>query len=720
MLNTSWRLYQETRVNPSILARFQQAVSSALTEPAGLKRAAEALQFAMWAHRDQFRADGVTPYVEHPIEVATLCAELGLDCPSVCAALLHDTVEDNPQEVTLDDLRQLFGGLTSMLVNGVTKIPRDRVVLQEQVPVDEAARVATMRKMLAGSEDVRVLLIKLADRTHNLRTIGSLKTGAQKRICWETLNFFAPLAERLGVWILRRELEDQSFITLEPESAHNLQRPITTTLRASAGLLEDTLNDYRTALANHGIQVTIKTQQRHLYELFTRREQKRQVDLNRLFDLLSVVIIPATVDECYATLGVLHSIGKPVERRFADFISHPRPNLYAALHTTIVDPKALEAIRIVIRTPDMDRSADYGLATLITKGLRRLNETERLALRRLRDDLHRWLNPSTSTSAFLYDLRQAVKPALSELYLPGRTMLMPNDATITDVAFEIGAETGLQCVRCRVDRTPRPLDYRPKRGDFIELETAPSIKPSLHITSRVTTATSRRHISQHFKREIAERSRQAGKRMLQQLFHSFGMNPSEQLLQHVAPRLKLKSLDQLYLALGNRWLSPLIVAHYAGKLEMPVLMPDIQRMTASCCRPVPGDSVYQIFTNPAGNVLHRVVCSRMLDLGLKQELQPPKYWAPDGYLYHFTAQVLAPDETGLLDQMGAVTESLHIETQVEAYSKRGLALIWLRAEVKDLQSALQVLTGLAEQSACIKVTRRGEVDVHRLPQRVQP
>ncbi len=714
MTTRTWDQYQESRVDPGVLQRFNEAVNGTLAAQHDRKRVQDALRYAMWAHRDQLRADGVTPYVVHPIEVATLCAELGLDSPSICAALLHDTVEDNPEEVSLDDIRGLFGRLTSLLVNGVTKIPRDRVVLQEQVTVDEAARVATMRKMLAESKDLRVLLIKLADRTHNLRTIGSLKADAQRRICQETRSIFAPLAERLGVWKLRRELEDQAFMTLESEKAKRLQVSIEATLREGAHQLDNVLDTYRSALFEHGIEVEIKAQQRHLYELHTRTTQKRPVNLKHLFDLLSLVIIPKTVDDCYAALAVLHSIGKPVESRFADFICHPRPNLYAALHTTITDPEVKENIRIVIRTPEMERSADYGLATLITKGLRRLNDTERNALRRLREDLKQWQKPSTSTSAFLYDLKEAVKPALSEVYLPNRILHMPAGATVTDVAFEVSAETGLQCVKCRVDRTPRGLDYQPKRGDFIELETDPKLKPSLHIASRVSTAVSRHHIAEYFRRKIAERSIQAGQRMLQQQFNSLGIAPTDRHLQLAARRLQVGSLDQLYLAVGNRWLSPLIVAYHAGKLDLPVISPDIQRMTAACCRPVPGDSVYQVWSDPAGNVLHRVVCSQMLTREPTQEPKQPKFWAPDGHHYHFTAQVLAPDEQGLLDQMGAVLRSMKLAYHVVAYGNRGLGLIWLQVEVIDLQTALQALIGLSEHSACIKVTRRGDVDVHRL------
>src|ERR1700690_4143058 len=467
-----------------------------------------AYDFAAEHHKGQIRLSG-EPYLSHPLEVAHSLADMKLDVTSLSAALLHDVVEDT--KVTIDKLSADFGPDVARLVEGVTKISR----LDLLAP--EARQAENVRKMLlAMVNDVRVVLVKLADRLHNMRTLEYLDSSRQQRIARETLDIYAPVANRLGMGLIRGELEDLAFRYLEPEAFLDLQKKLATKQKVFDKFLHDVQETIRNKMVESGIPAEVQARVKRIYSLHT-KIQKQQRTLDQVFDLLAVRVITDTVKNCYAALGVIHQIWRPVPGRFKDYIAMPRPNLYQSLHTSVIH--AGQPFEFQIRTQEMHRIAEQGVAAHWkykdgrAGGVTPSADHQRIVWMR---QLIEWVQEMQEPSEFLSTLRVDLYPEEVYTFTPkGRVVVLPRGATPIDFAYAVHTEVGHQCVGAKVNGAMVPLRHAIANGDVIEILTQKSHEPSRDWLSFVHTSRARSKIRQWINLHEREQATDVGKRLLE-------------------------------------------------------------------------------------------------------------------------------------------------------------------------------------------------------------
>src|ERR1700736_3280768 len=445
-----------------------------------------AYDFAADQHKTQTRLSG-EPYLSHPLEVAHLLADMKLDVTSLCAALLHDVIEDTKSPIEL--ISQQFGPDVARLVEGVTKISR----LDLLAPEDRQAE--NVRKMLlAMVNDVRVVMVKLADRLHNMRTLQFLDSEKQQRISRETLDIYAPVANRLGMGLIRGELEDLAFRYLEPESFLDIQKKISIKQKVFDKFLREAEETIRAKMVESGIPAEVQARIKRLYSLHL-KVQKQQRTLDQVFDLLAVRVITDTVKNCYAALGVVHQIWRPVPGRFKDYIAMPRPNLYQSLHTTVIHGG--QAFEVQIRTDQMHRIAEQGVAAHwrykdganVSDG-----DDQRVVWMR---QLIEWAREMREPSEFLSTLKVDLYPEEVYIFTPkGKVLTLPRGATPVDFAYSIHTDVGHQCVGAKVNGQMVPLRHPLSNGDVVEIATQKGHGPSRDWLSFVRTSRARSKVRQ--------------------------------------------------------------------------------------------------------------------------------------------------------------------------------------------------------------------------------
>ncbi len=624
--------------------------------PGEEERIQRAFEFISEKHRDQKRLSG-EPYVIHPLSVARILADLNMDATTVVGGLLHDVLEDT--ETTYEELEALFGKDVADIVEGVTKIGKIRFRNLRE------AQAENFRKLiLATAKDIRVVIVKLADRLHNMRTLGHHRREKRIRIAEETLEVYAPIAHRLGIWEIKRSLEDLSFKYLYPKEYEKVRSFV----NQSLGDLEDYLRKFviprvKEELQRAGISAEISYRPKHLYSIWQKTIRKN-IDLEEVHDLLGVRIVVESVQDCYVVLGIIHSVFKPVPGKFKDYISLPKSNLYQSLHTTVVAHKG-RMVEFQIRTREMHLRAEKGIAAhwAYKEGKGSADGEEIFAwLRNLVENIQGSRNPSE----VLDSLKRELFSEEVFVFTPhGDLLVLPRGATPVDFAYYIHTEIGNHCAGAKVNGRLVPLNYRLRSGDQVEIITSPHKRPSPDWLKFVVTSKAKTRIKQYLKQIEKERFLSDGRRIFERIRENLGL-PQEELLEKLRARLKFRSEEELILALGSGRLSPskLIAllsskkrsrseklrSESGGEVSIDGLS-GIMFELGRCCNPVPGDEIYGVVTRGKGMILHESNC---LNLRYIMENFPEKVlrakWKPQGR-FKTRIRVTARDRIGILSEI---------------------------------------------------------------------
>ncbi|GAA3531643.1 GTP pyrophosphokinase [Aeromicrobium panaciterrae] len=706
----------------------------------------KAYDIAERMHEGQKRKSG-DPYITHPLAVAAILAELGMTAPTLCAALLHDTVEDT--DYTLEELRKDFGDEVVRLVDGVTKL--------DKVKYGDSAQSETIRKMVvAMSRDIRVLVIKLADRLHNMRTLRYLRQDKQERIARETIEIFAPLAHRLGMNTIKWELEDLAFATLHPKVYDEIVRLVADRAPSREEFLERVVKDVESDLRHVKLKATVSSRPKHYYSIY----QKMLVggrEFADIFDLVGVRILVDTVADCYGVLGVLHARWNPIPGRFKDYISVPKFNMYQSLHTTVIGPQG-KAVELQIRTNAMHRRAEYGVAAhwkykedavaMAKTGEKAPDTNDMLWLRELLD----WQSETEDSVDFLDSLRFEMNNAGVYAYTPrGDLIQLPAKATPIDFAYAVHTEVGHACIGARVNGRLVSLESELESGDVVEIFTSksPDAGPSRDWLDFVVSPRAKNKIRQWFTKERREEAIERGKDQIAKQMRKEGL-PLHRLFKHdtldaVAKELNLADISGLYAAVGegNAGAQNVVerVIDLAGgregaeeDLAEATSMPgigtkqprtltrdagvvvegldgDVMIKLARCCTPVPGDAIEGFVTRSAGVSVHRTDCLNLVELRHQPERLVNVHWAPTGKSTFLVAvQVEGLDRPRLLSDITRVISDQHVNILSASLStgRDRVAKSKFTFEMADPKHLGHVLSAVR--------TVEGVFDVYRLTQ----
>lgn len=631
---------------------------AAHSSPEALERVRRAYALAKLAHEGQRRASGEA-YFEHPLAVARILLDMELDADTVTAALLHDVAEDTV--IPLEEITRQFGPEVGALVDGVTKITR----LEEMPLGDEQAY--TLRKVfLAMSQDLRVILLKLADRLHNMRTLEAMPEETRRKKADETMEIYAPLAHRLGMWPIKTELEDLAFRYLNPQAYQEIVRGLESRRPARERILREVVQTLRKALREAGVEAEIQKRVKGIYSTYSKMQRRGQ-SLERIYDILAVRIIVHELRDCYTALGVVHNLWRPIPGQFDDYIATPKEGIYRSLHTTVLY-QGTQPLEVQIRTWEMHREAEYGIAAHW-----RYKEGGRID--RSFEEKLAWLRETMAWRQEVSDAREYVETVRTEVFQnrvyvftpKGDIKDLPAGATPLDFAYSIHSEVGHRCIGARVNGRWVPLGYRLKTGDVVEILTAKGEKgPSQDWLNLVVSPSARAHIRRWFKRREREENVARGREMLEREFRRLAM---ELDLKDLTQRLGYAQTDDMLAAIGYGDLS---IHQVLSKLppprdEVQVLPPPpavppaparpgirvrgesgLLTRLARCCQPVPGDPIVGYITRGRGITIHRADC-RNIHLAEGERLIEVD-WGPGGDQQRYPVQVHieALDRMGLL------------------------------------------------------------------------
>ena len=640
-------------------------------------------------HNGQTRISG-EPYITHPLSVATILAELGMTETTLCAALLHDTVEDTSYR--LEQLKADFGDEVAGLVDGVTKL--------DKVQYGASAKAETLRKMvIAMSRDIRVLLIKLADRLHNMRTIRYLSPDKRQRIAEETLDIFAPLAHRLGMNTIKWELEDLAFEALQPKVYEEVVSMVAEAAPERERELAEVMEIVKADLTAANITATVYGRPKHYYSIYQKMVVRGR-DFKDIYDLVGLRILVASIRDCYAALGVMHHRWSPLPGRFKDYIALPKFNMYQSLHTTVLGPGG-RPVELQIRTFDMHQRAEYGVAAhwkYKSQSTSRAGDVETMDFSWVRQ-LSDWTKEADDPGEFLDSLRFEIKSDEVYVFTPkGDVVALPTGSTPVDLAYEIHTEVGNRCIGARVNGRLVPLESKLNSGDQVEILTtkAENAGPSRDWLTFVESPRAKAKIRQFFTRERREDAIEQGKDALAKALRKTGL-PLQRLLtvEHltsVASGFRLADVNALYAAIGEGGVGAQsvvqrLIASEGGmepamdeNLEdRPVLTTRLSRRTtndagvivdgdkslwvklARCCTPLPGDEILGFITRENGVSVHRVDCTNAKALLSQPERLVQVEWAPTTASgYEVTVQIEGLDQTGMLSDVTKVLADLKV------------------------------------------------------------
>lgn len=701
-----------------------------------------AATFAAAAHAGQFRVSGET-YVQHPLEVAKILTELEIDVITIAAALLHDVVEDTT--VDLEVIEQEFGKEVAGLVDGVTKLNRIEFLSREEEQVEN------LRKMfLAMARDIRVILIKLADRLHNMRTLTVLPVEKQKEISRETLDVFAPLAHRLGINRIKWELEDLAFHYLEPERYYELVEKVAKKRRDREEYIELSISTIRDHLNKAGIEADIQGRPKHFHSIY-RKMVEQQKEFGEIYDLTAIRIVVETVKDCYGALGIIHSLWKPVPGRFKDYIAMPKTNMYQSLHTTVIGLQG-EPLEIQIRTEEMHRTSEYGIAAhwrYKEGGKGDKDFEQKLAWLR---QLLEWQYDMRDAKEFMETLKVDLFADEVFVFTPrGDVIDLPAGAVPVDFAYRIHTDIGNRCVGAKINGKIVPLDYKLKNGDIVEiLTTKQSNGPSRDWLKIVKTSQAKGRIRQWFKREQREENIAKGRDILEREGKRLSAESQELLkaerLETFAEKAGYANAEELYLALGEGRISGTQTANrlyvdYCREKGQPLqddladlkyYKPEskVRRETgqdikvggidnvlyrfSKCCNPLPGDAIVGYITRGRGVSIHRTDCPNVLGRLENDERVINVSWedVPSGH-YLVDVDIEGVDRSGLLsDVINTIAETRTNITSVNAHTdKRRIAHIDLTLEIKNLahlEYLLEKVRKTRDVFNAVRVTRNTE------------
>jgi GTP pyrophosphokinase len=681
-----------------------------------------AYEVARERHGGQLRKSGL-PYIAHPLGVAGIVADLGLDTTSIIASLLHDVVEDT--SMTLEEVTSQFGPEVGKITDGLTKL--DRIGFETR----EAAQAETIRKMVvAMARDIRVLLIKLADRLHNMRDIGYLPREKQERKARETLEIYAPLANRLGMHQVKWELEDLAFAALFPKRYEEIVRMTTDRQPEREQYIANVIEQVNAQLKTLKIRAEVTGRPKHYYSIYEKMVLRGK-EFSDIFDLVGVRILTDSIKDCYAALGQVHALWKPIPGRFKDYIAMPKFNLYQSLHTTVVGPEG-KPLEIQIRTKSMHQTAEYGIAahwrykSRDTKG----NPTEQEMgwLRQLID----WQRELSDPKDFIDNLKTDLYVDEVFVFTPkGDVLQLPAGGTPIDFAYAVHTEVGHRCVGARVNKRLVPLEYALQNGDTVEIFTskAPDAGPSRDWLGIVKTPRARNKIRQWFSKERREDAIEAGKESLVRAMRKGGL-PLQRLTQGgalaaLALEMRFPTLDALYAAVGT---GQVTAASVVGRLqadlgeeeqedeELPLRratrpvrplpasrgvvvkgVDDVWVKLARCCTPVPRDPIIGFITRGHGVSVHRSDCPNGADLRRHPNRMIEVSWDTSGpSVFAVTIQVEALDRTKLLRDITEVLSDHHVNivSATVATGRDRIATLRFTFELADISHLAHVLSSV--------------------------
>ena len=636
-----------------------------------------AYERAVSAHSGQRRLSG-EEYVNHPMEVAAILADLELDAETLAAALLHDTVEDTP--LTAEAVNQEFGPEVARLVDGVTKL--GRISLRS----DQQQQAENIRKMMvAMAEDLRVVLIKLADRLHNMRTLDPLPEVKRRKISRETLDIYAPLAHRLGIGQIKWELEDLAFRNLEPEAFEDVSKRITRKRHERETLVSDLRDVLASELVNVGIKAEITGRPKHIYSVWQKMTRDNK-DFSEIYDLSAMRVLVESVRDCYGVLGVVHSLWKPVPGRFKDYVAMPKSNGYQSLHTTVIGTTG-EPIEIQIRTQEMHRVAEFGVAAHwnYKEGGKDTAFDEKLSWLR---SLLEWQNEVGDAESFVDTVKVDLFQDEVYVFTPkGDVLNLPADSTPVDFAYRIHTEVGHRCTGAKVNGRMVPLDYELKNGEIVEIITVKAGHgPSRDWLNFVKSASAKERIRKWFKSQRREENVAKGRDLLEKELHrmhriSLSELPDATLLE-IAGAHKYGTIDDFLAAIGYGDLSPHSVVMRmslsrdaeADDLRSIPLIPNVQptprvlvrgekgvlTKVAPCCQPVPGDAIIGYTTRGRGVTVHRVDCMNAVNAQDRARVVPVNWDVESNLLYPVDIKIEAYDRQGLLRDIATVVAENHV------------------------------------------------------------
>jgi GTP pyrophosphokinase len=676
-----------------------------------------AYELADAAHQGQRRASGES-YIEHPLSVAGILAELEMDHQTIAAALLHDVVEDT--SITSEQVTKQFGDEIARLVDGVTKLTR--IPYQSK----EDAQVENLRKMfLAMAKDIRVIIIKLADRLHNMRTLSSLPVAKQQAIARETLDIYAPIAHRLGIWKIKWEIEDECLRYLDPDSFHDIVDRVAKTRREREADVENAIARLRGEFKEMKINAEIQGRPKHFYSIYSKIKTGR--DFSTIYDLTAIRIIVDSVKDCYAALGAVHAMWTPLPGRFKDYIAMPKPNMYQSLHTTVVGPSG-EPLEIQIRTWEMHRTGEYGIAAhwRYKEGGKADQFENKLSWLRA---LLEWQKDMRDSRVFMENLKLDLFDSQVFVFSPrGDVYSVPAGGTPLDFAYQVHTDVGNHCVGAKINGRIVPLDYQMQNGDICEiLVNKSSGRPSLDWLSIVKTSSAKHKIKQWFRKERREENVLVGQEALEQELARAGLRidvARGELIERIASRLNYAGPTDLFAAIGFGDASAQAVANRVREEikhdnvvdltkvgRKPALrksarkssgvriagVDDVLVRLSKCCSPVPGDPIIGYVTIGRGVSVHRADCPNVAYMSATPERILQAQWLGDAGLTHgVDIEVEADDRAQLLQDIMAVFAEL--KTQVNSVNARvrkdGAAVASLTVQIRDLDHLHKLLTKL--------------------------
>ncbi|MBX3246765.1 MAG: bifunctional (p)ppGpp synthetase/guanosine-3',5'-bis(diphosphate) 3'-pyrophosphohydrolase [Myxococcales bacterium] len=690
----------------------------------------KAYRYSERMHEGQKRKSG-DPYFIHPTHVAGIITELRLDTSSLCAALLHDVVEDT--DVTEKDIAQQFGEEVAFLVDGVTKLGKVNFASKED------RQAESFRKMLiAMARDIRVLLVKLADRLDNMRTLEHMNVDSQERIASETMEIYAPLAGRLGIHWIKAELEDLAFQYLHPDASEDLRRKVGETSIETDRYVDEVTTQLLKMLVSRGFALDVSGRQKHLYSIH-KKMRRQGIEFEQVQDQVAFRCIMETVADCYAALGVVHSEWTPIPGRFKDYIALPKPNMYQSLHTTVIGPRG-RRIEVQIRTHEMHRTAELGIAAHWkykerSAGLER-RDAERFAWLR---QLMEWQKELEDPTEFLESVKVDLFPEDVYVFTPkGDVKTFPRDATPIDFAYSIHSEVGSHCTGARVNGVMVPLRHKLRNGDVVEILTSKNQQPSKDWLDFVVTGRARSRIRTHFRTKERARSMKLGRDLLERALHKHNLSFSRWLktgeVKKTLEELGLQSEEDLFAHIGygkvdvskvldiadpkepesKKQLAPSFFEKTVRKVTRKDAdatiridgLDDVLVRFGKCCTPVPGDPVVGWITRGRGVTIHRRGCPRSMELDPQRRIEVS--WSSDTKMeLPVSLRVTTNNSPGILSKVSSVfTENgLNINEAICRTQDDGRAVNTFLFTVDDLARLRNVMRGIAKITGVQDVER---------------
>jgi guanosine-3',5'-bis(diphosphate) 3'-pyrophosphohydrolase len=719
----------------------------AYDETADTELIRRAYEFASRAHDGQVRLTG-DPYITHPLAAAEILADLEMDAASIAAALLHDVVED--RDISLEDLKAEFGEEVARLVDGVTKLRLADFDIEFEDDADEARRDDVPKKrraefrrsaenvrkiLLAMARDLRVMVIKLADRLHNMRTLQGLPEDRRVKVARETRQIYAPLAHRLGIWKVKWELEDLAFKYLEPQAYEEVAEKVTRTRAEREDDLAEATEMIRRHLSAEGIEAHIQARPKHLWSIY-QKILREEVDFSEIYDLAALRVIVNRVGDCYHALGLVHDLWMPIPERFSDYIAKPKSNMYQSLHTKVIGPRG-EPLEVQIRTWDMHRVAEFGIAAhwQYKERASSADEFER-KLSWLRQQLFDWQADSRDAGEFLTTVIDNLFTDQVFVFTPrGDVIDLPAGSTPVDFAYRIHSDVGNHCVGGKVNGRIVPLTYQFKNGDIVEIITRSNSQPSRDWLAFVKTSQARNRIKGFFRKQHYAESVEEGRRMLEAELERMGLDGRGLLkgdeIASVARQLNFQSEDDLFAAIGYGHVPVITIANRLRGEELPKPGPvvveapkpsggkrlavtldgakNLMITRAKCCAPLPGEGVVGYVTRGKGVALHTASCP---NIAVFRQNEPERLvsinWTEsDGERYPTDIRIRAMDRVGVLNDITAVLSE--IKTNITGARVKALpdktSDIALTVEVPDIQMLNVLLLKVGSLADVIKIER---------------